>query len=720
MKVVTKEEEDEEEEEEESEKKKWNKTVVVAVKLDTQSRELLTWALFNLAVSGDRLIALHVIQSSNDGPGLDAKAPNLLSLMKDFDVMLAVYEGFCNLKQIDLKLKICRGASIRKVLVQEAQCFGAAKLVIGIAKNSRGIRASSSSTSIAKYCAKKMACDCSVLAVCNGKIIFQSPALETGKTVRHNEKLNRHKRTDSECSFASKSDTEINSNALYWSSYGSELFDSMSQSSCGTVDVDENSSVCSPESVSKEEVRPRWKLVRNVVLDDKITSSKVGRKNSMIRWAMRLSNRYSAFSVVYSDQKHTKLKIDNTSASDNETRSVVSAETDSSHSSDKIENVICELPKELESLKEKYSSVCRLFDLKELMQMTSNFSQEKLIGKGGSSRVYKGCLSDGKELAVKILKPSSDALRAFVSEIEIISALNHKNIISLFGFCFENNKLILVYDFLSRGSLEEVLHGEKEKSNALSWVSRYKVAIGVAEALDYLHRDSNSQPVIHRDVKSSNILLSDDFHPKLADFGLATSVSSTTPNLTCSDVAGTFGYLAPEYFIYGKVDEKIDVYAFGVVLLELLSGRKPIRTGCPKGEESLVMWAKRVLNDGEKVKELVDPCLGDEYDTYQMKRMALAASLCIRRARCRPQVATVLKLLQGDDEIVKWARSEAKTSEEIDGVDNEEHKRDSDIKSHLTLALLDVEDGSLSTNSTEQTFSDEYLQERCSRSSSFV
>lgn len=195
------------------------------------------------------------------------------------------------------------------------------------------------------------------------------------KTVRINEKSNQHKRTDSECSFTSKSDAEINSNALYWLSHGSEFFDSMSQSSCGTVEVDENSSVCSPESVSKEELRPRWKLVRNAVLNDKITSSKVGPKNSMIRWAMRLSNRYSACSIVYSDQKHIKSKIDNTSASDNETRSVVSVETDSSHSSDKIENVICELPKELESLQEKYSSVCRLFDLKELTQMTSNFSQ---------------------------------------------------------------------------------------------------------------------------------------------------------------------------------------------------------------------------------------------------------------------------------------------------------------------------------------------------------
>ncbi|KAJ0972082.1 hypothetical protein J5N97_020041 [Dioscorea zingiberensis] len=714
MKVVTEEEEEEEEEEEAEDKK----TLVVGVKLDTQSRELLTWSLVNLAHAGDRVIALHVLLSSNDGPGFDAKAPSLLSLMKDFDAMLAVYKGFCNLKQIDLKLKICRGGSIRKALVQEAQCFGAASLIVGIAKNSRTI--GTSSTSIAKYCARKLACDCSVLAVSNGKIIFQRAALEMKKTVKHDEKGNWHKRTDSECSFVSKTESEINSNALYWSSHGSE-FDGMSQTSCGTIEADDNFSVCSPDSLSKEmvssmpEARPRWKLVQKAVFDDKITSSKFRPKSSMIRWAMRLSNRYSISSMVYSDQKHIKSKTD----SDNENRSLVSAETDSSHSSDTIEHGTCELPKELESLREKYSSVCRVFDHMELMQITSNFSQEKLIGKGGSSRVYKGCLSDGKELAVKILKPSLDALRAFVSEIEIITALNHKNIISLFGFCFENNNLILVYDFLSRGCLEEVLHGEKEKSDALSWVNRYRVAVGVAEALDYLHNGGGAKPVIHRDVKSSNILLYNDFEPKLADFGLAKGALSSTSHITCSDVAGTFGYLAPEYFIYGKVDEKIDVYAFGVVLLELLSGRKPIRTGCPKGEESLVLWAKPILNNG-KVKQLVDPCLGDEYDNEQMERMVLAATLCTRQAPpCRPQIGTVLKLLQGDDDIVKWARSEVKTSEDLDGVDNEEICRDSDIKSHLSLALLDVDDGLLSISSTERASLDEYLQGRCSRSSSF-
>ncbi|CAA0831696.1 Protein kinase protein with adenine nucleotide alpha hydrolases-like domain [Striga hermonthica] len=351
-----------------------------------------------------------------------------------------------------------------------------------------------------------------------------------------------------------------------------------------------------------------------------------------------------------------------------------------------------------------------------------------MIGKGGSSRVYKGYLPDGKELAVKILKPSEDVVKEFILEIEIITALHHKNIISLFGFCYEEKNLLLVYDFLSRGSLEDNLHGNK-KEQAFRWEERFRVAIGVAEALEYLH-NREGQPVIHRDVKSSNILLSDDFEAQLSDFGLAKWASTTSTHITCTDVAGTFGYLAPEYFMYGKVNEKIDVYAYGVVLLELLSGRKPISSNCPKGHESLVMWAKPILNS-DKFAILLDPDLGSSYDHGQVERMVLAASLCIRRApRARPHMSLVRKLLQGDVEVVKWARLQLNACEgsrvkldtnSVEGTELEDETfSKSNLQSHLNLALLGVDGDSASISSIEQTISlEDYLKGRWSRSSSF-
>lgn len=378
------------------------------------------------------------------------------------------------------------------------------------------------------------------------------------------------------------------------------------------------------------------------------------------------------------------------------------------------------IPKELEGLHDKYSSSCRLFKYQELVSATSNFLPENLIGKGGSSQVYRGCLPDGKELAVKILKPSDDVLKEFVLEIEIITTLHHKNIISLLGFCFEDGNLLLVYDFLSRGSLEENLHGNKKNPLVFGWTERYKVAMGVAEALEYLHNNSDGQRVIHRDVKSSNVLLSEDFEPQLSDFGLAKWASTTSSHITCTDVAGTFGYLAPEYFMYGKVNDKIDVYAFGVVLLELLSGRKPISGDYPKGQESLIMWASPILNGG-KVSQLLDPSLGDNYDHEEMERMVLAATLCIRRApRARPQMSLVSKLLQGDAEVVKWAKLEVNALETPETVDDDACPPSNLLQSHLNLALLDVEDDSLSMCSIEQNVSlEDYLRGRWSRSSSF-
>lgn len=201
-----------------------------------------------------------------------------------------------------------------------------------------------------------------------------------------------------------------------------------------------------------------------------------------------------------------------------------------------------QVPAELVSLRDKYSSKYRVFRCSELAKITNGFSPDRLVGKGGAGRVYRGCTEGGKELAVKVLKPSADVVKDFAAEIEILSSVEHENAVSLVGFCLDGgrDRLMLVYEYMPRGSLEEVLHGQQGKRGVLGWPERYRVAAGVARALEYLHGDGH-RPMIHRDIKSSNILVTADFEPKLCDFGLAMWADDAAAQVTGDDVAGTFG-----------------------------------------------------------------------------------------------------------------------------------------------------------------------------------
>ncbi|KAA8531257.1 hypothetical protein F0562_005966 [Nyssa sinensis] len=679
------------------------KVVVVGVKLDSRSRELLTWALVKVAQSGDRVIALHVLNPKTEGKS------TLVSLVKTFDSVLAAYEGFCNLKQVDLQLKVCRGSPVRKILVRKAKSCGAANLVVGTSSTHHTIR---SSVSVAKYCARHLSKNFSVFAVDNGKILFKREATtilddwqDDDGNKNYIQLIHQSLRKSRKVLHNTTTDVAVSkSNQLTSLGNGSE------RNSVALVPV---------KTRELSESKPGWALLSRVFLHNQEHREKSSvKKNSVVRWLLGPPSQQS-FAAVYPDQKQSSSDKDEFCSSnlDEENDVIELVGADTAFSPYSPNNCLNSPPKELEGLLEKYASICRLFSYEELLLATSNFTPEKMVGKGGSSQVYTGCLPDGKEIAVKILKPSGDVLKQFVSEIEIITTLHHKNIISLYGFCFEGNNLLLVYDFLSRGSLEENLHGYRRNGIPFGWEDRYKLALGVAEALDYLH-NGVAEPIIHRDVKSSNILLSDDFKPQLSDFGLALWASSSCYHMTCTDVAGTFGYLAPEYFMHGKMNDKIDVYAFGVVLLELLSGRKPIDNEYPKGQESLVMWAKPILK-GRKVSQLLDSSLASKYDNDQIERMVLAATLCIRCApRCRPQISLVLKLLRGDAEVINWARQQVSDSEESDAVDDEVFP--TNMQSHLNLALQDLEEESLSSSSIVQIVSvEDYLGGRWSCSSSF-
>ncbi|KAM5565173.1 pto-interacting protein 1 [Rosa sericea] len=305
-----------------------------------------------------------------------------------------------------------------------------------------------------------------------------------------------------------------------------------------------------------------------------------------------------------------------------------------------------QLANELKFLIKKDSQGCRMFSYAEIRTATSQFSSDNLIGEGGCSSVYRGVLRCRKSVAVKILKAYKEAWDDFCLEAKFVSSIKHKHIVSLIGVCVEDENLVLVYELFPRGSLEENLHDCNDGS-VLPWEVRFNVAVAVAEALNYLHNEC-PQPIIHRDVKSANILLSSDLQPQLSDFGLAIWGSVDSSYVISNDVVGTFGYMAPEYFMQGRVSDKVDVYAFGVVLLELLSGRKPVDVEAPKGQESLIKWARKLFKIGD-LKALLDPKLRADYDIVQMRRMSMAASLCTNQsAHIRPNMRQVLKFLGGE------------------------------------------------------------------------
>ncbi|KAL0343304.1 UNVERIFIED_CONTAM: Proline-rich receptor-like protein kinase PERK5 [Sesamum angustifolium] len=251
------------------------------------------------------------------------------------------------------------------------------------------------------------------------------------------------------------------------------------------------------------------------------------------------------------------------------------------------------------------------FTYEELAAATSGFSQDNLLGQGGFGLVHKGILSSGKEVAIKSLKAGSgQGEREFQAEVEIISRVHHRHLVSLVGYCIAGSQRMLVYEFVPNQTLEFHLHGKGRP--VMDWGSRLRIALGSAKGLAYLHEDCHPR-IIHRDIKAANILLDLNFEAMVADFGLA---KLTTDNYThvSTRIMGTFGYLAPEYAASGKLTEKSDVFSFGVMLLELITGRRPVDPTNRTMEDSLVDWARPVITkameDGNYSK-LVDPRLED-------------------------------------------------------------------------------------------------------------
>ncbi|XP_035543728.1 probable LRR receptor-like serine/threonine-protein kinase At1g56140 isoform X3 [Juglans regia] len=287
------------------------------------------------------------------------------------------------------------------------------------------------------------------------------------------------------------------------------------------------------------------------------------------------------------------------------------------------------------------------FSYSELKTATEDFSTSNKLGEGGFGPVYKGTLNDGRVVAVKQLSLAShQGKNQFVTEIATISAVQHRNLVKLHGCCIDGDKRLLVYEYLENRSLDQALFGKRSLS--LDWPTRFNICMGIARGLAYLHEESRLR-IVHRDVKASNILLDSDFIPKISDFGLAKLYDDKKSHIS-TRVAGTIGYLAPEYAMRGHLTEKVDVFSFGVVALEIISGRPNSDKSLDEERFYLLEWAWH-LHENKSDIELVDSKLAT-YGEEEVKRVIGVALLCSQASpMLRPSMSRVVAMLSGDAEV---------------------------------------------------------------------
>ncbi|KAK8936415.1 Serine/threonine-protein kinase PBS1 [Platanthera zijinensis] len=318
------------------------------------------------------------------------------------------------------------------------------------------------------------------------------------------------------------------------------------------------------------------------------------------------------------------------------------------------------------------------FAYRELVAATKNFRGDCFLGEGGFGKVYKGKLESSNQIvAIKQLDRNGlQGNREFLVEVLMLSLLHHPNLVNLIGYCADGDQRLLVYEFMALGSLEDHLYDShllnvhlvntivftcfcvnlhsSHSSNTtdltlerkrLDWNTRMKVAAGAAKGLEYLH-DKATPPVIYRDLKCSNILLGDGYQPKLSDFGLAKLAPVGDNTHVSTRVMGTYGYCAPEYAMTGQLTIKSDIYSFGVVLLELITGRRAIDSSRTAGEQNLVAWARPLFKDRRKFSQMADPVLQGQYPVRGLYQALAVAAMCVQeQPAMRPLIADVVTAL---------------------------------------------------------------------------
>uniref|UniRef100_A0A0R0GZM8 Protein kinase domain-containing protein n=3 Tax=Glycine subgen. Soja TaxID=1462606 RepID=A0A0R0GZM8_SOYBN len=286
----------------------------------------------------------------------------------------------------------------------------------------------------------------------------------------------------------------------------------------------------------------------------------------------------------------------------------------------------------------------RQFSDKELRLATDNYNPKNKIGRGGFGTVYQGTLRDGRRIAVKTLSVwSKQGVREFLTEIKTLSNVKHSNLVELIGFCIQGPSRTLVYEHVENGSLNSALLGTRNKNMKLEWRKRSAICLGIAKGLAFLHEEL-SPPIVHRDIKASNVLLDRDFNPKIGDFGLAKLFPDDVTHIS-TRIAGTTGYLAPEYALGGQLTKKADIYSFGVLILEIISGRSSARrTNGGGSHKFLLEWAWQLYEE-RKLLEFVDQDM-EEFPEEEVIRYMKVALFCTQSAaNRRPLMIQVVDML---------------------------------------------------------------------------
>ncbi|XP_039141459.1 probable receptor-like serine/threonine-protein kinase At5g57670 isoform X2 [Dioscorea cayenensis subsp. rotundata] len=560
-----------------------------------RSNELLSWAVGVAAHPNDIIVALHVLVDKDEKK---LEKSNLQRAKTSVINMLANYAKICQAKQVQLEAKVRTSSSISKGLIEEALLIEANFLLVGggCSKNSSQRK----SFEITNYCFKHAPEGCLVIAI-----------------GRQGMPQNQ---TDMACVTCEGNNNSVSSR---WTGRdGNNLVKALFPLQKPLGSKLRKDDKCSGRhcllEITDEKGSPRG------VLEEcsSHSSNEINGKHH--------NNNNNKFMNIWSRLSTTKLLFPFFCSSNR-------TEDDNRFSLSK------------DGLRPSW----KCFKYDEISRATIDFHQDNIVGKGGFAEVYKGTLNNGKNVAIKRLAKGNNAgehkEKMFLIELGILGHVFHPNTAYLVGCCIENG-LYLIFDFYPNGSLSSALHGRNP--NNLEWHLRYKIALGVARGLHYLHKCCRRR-IIHRDIKASNVLLGPDFEPQISDFGLAKWLPKQWTHHSVLPIEGTFGYLAPEYFMHGIVDEKTDVFAYGVLLLEIITGRKPIDSS----KQSLLLWAKPLITRG-KIAQMADPNLKGKYDKDQLEKLVLVASYCVRQSAVwRPTMNEVLELLM-DEEDIKCTKEE--------------------------------------------------------------